>query len=135
MNNCKTCCLPEDWCKCPPVKEKAPEPLAAPSGSAPSLTPETDIEHELSKKIPEDLYRGFVTYAFARKLERERDSLKEVIGSMQNEILTLRDALEKIADIELNDNGDPWSSLEAIGAISHNAIHHPQNAKTEGPAA
>ena len=61
------------------------------------------------------------------RLDRERDSLKEVIGSMQNEILTLRDALEKMADIELKDNGDPWSSLEAIGAIAHNAIHHPQN--------
>ena len=41
-----------------------------------SKTPETDLEHEICKKIPGDLYRGFVTYAYARKLERDRDEAR-----------------------------------------------------------
>ena len=40
-----------------------------------SDTPETDSEHELSKYAG-DTYRGFVTYAFARKMERERDEAR-----------------------------------------------------------
>lgn len=53
--------------------------------TAPSTqTPEADSEHELSKKIPGDAYRGFVTYAFARKLERERNAARAELAELKD---------------------------------------------------
>ena len=70
---------------------------------------------------------------FARKLERERNKEKSDSDSYFARVLELREALERIALIELCDSGDPWSSLEQIGAIAHNAIHHPQNVNVMAP--
>ncbi len=62
---------------------------------------------------------------FAQRLERERNNAQSNSDCFSDGMMELRDALEKIALIELEVNDDPWSALEAIGAIANNAIHHP----------
>jgi len=83
---------------------------AAASYSASSSSPESDTEHALSKAVAGGAYRGFVTYAFARRLERERneeagfrsqwaDKFQKADAALQEALGIARIALEAIETI------------------------------------
>jgi hypothetical protein len=45
------------------------------------------------------------------------------ISQLRRKLESSTKALEKIADLESDSNGDQWSTLEAIGRIAWKALH------------
>ncbi len=45
-----------------------------------------------------------------------------MIESLERERDAALDKLKRISDLELDSEDDPWATLEAIGAIAHNAL-------------
>jgi hypothetical protein len=46
------------------------------------------------------------------------------ISQLRRKLESSTKALEKIADLESDSNGDPWATLEAIGAIARNDAYY-----------
>lgn len=109
-----------------------------PLAEASSDTPESDAwyanEHP-SCRFPHVLEQ-------MRKLERERDSMKEVISYMQNEILTLRDWIEQAAPmlnvaccIVIEDSLDRLDEIAGCrGLLELCPVNFPPNAKAMASA-
>ena len=74
-----------------------------------SDTPETDASELDMSGAGLTIITKFVTADFARKMERKYNAAIE--------------ALNRIAELESTADGDIWTTMEAIGAIAHNATN------------
>jgi len=72
-------------------------------------------------KILEELQSGACTEDCSIEfLELIPNEVGMVMNKLERKLESSTKALEKIANIESDSNGDPWEALEAIGAIARN---------------